>query len=102
MKNPLSSALAFALTATLAAGAAQAALPSEVEISVSHSDLDLTSASDVAVMEARIEAAVTAACANVGRDAIQAACVTDGTEKAMSALMERARIASAYTASTSR
>tara|TARA_A100001391_G_scaffold7621_5_gene4892 strand:+ start:4116 stop:4409 length:294 start_codon:yes stop_codon:yes gene_type:complete len=89
--------LIASLTAVVATTSVAAAAADEVQIAISHEGLDLTKASDVAEMRSRIETAVATACAKASRSSQRAACVRDGTAKAMSQLEARSRIALAYT-----
>lgn len=89
--------LITALAAAFAMGAAAPVIAGEVGIYISHAGLDLTDPADVAVMEQRIESAVTTACAEVGDSHARAECVSDGKARAMAELSHRMRLAAAYT-----
>ncbi|MEN7536936.1 UrcA family protein [Aurantiacibacter flavus] len=89
--------LIASLTAVIATTSVAATAADQVQIAISHDGLDLSKASDVAIMRDRIEAAVATACAKATRPSEREACVRDGTEKAMSQLEARSRIALAYT-----
>ena len=89
--------LIASLTAVVATTSVAAAAAEEVQIAISHEGLDLTKASDVAVMRDRIETTVASACAKATRPSQRQACVRDGTAKAMGQLEARSRIAVAYT-----
>ena len=89
--------LIASLTAVVASTSVAASATGEIKIAISHKGLDLTKASDVAIMRERIETAVTSACAKADRQSEREICVRDGTAKAMSELEARSRIALAYT-----
>ncbi|OYX66788.1 MAG: hypothetical protein B7Y88_02830 [Sphingomonadales bacterium 32-64-17] len=89
--------LIASLTAVIASTSVAASATGEIKIAISHQGLDLTKASDVAIMHERIETAVTNACAKANRRSEREICMRDGTAKAMSELAARSRIALAYT-----
>ena len=89
--------LIASLTAVIATTSVAATASDQVQIAISHEGLDLTKASDVAVMRDRIDTAVATACAKVIRLSEREACVRDGTAKAMKQLEARSRVALAYT-----
>ncbi len=99
MKKFISAAVAAMITAIAATPPAMA---DDFRLSVSHAGLNLTDPADVAVMERRIDAAVTAACADAGSSIERSACVTTLKDRALAVLHRRARLAATYTGMSSR
>jgi UrcA family protein len=94
MKKFISAAVVAMLTAIAATPPAMA---SDFRVEVSHAGLNLTNPADVALMEQRIDVAVTAACAEVGSATERSACVATLKDRALSVLHRRARLAATYT-----
>lgn len=93
MKKFISAAVAAMLTAIAATPPAMA---EDFRVSVSHAGLNLTNPADVALMEQRIDVAVTAACADVAQTE-QTACISTLKDRALAVLHRRARLAATYT-----
>lgn len=99
MKKLISAAAAAIV---IAIAATPPAFADEVELSVSHAGLNLTSAADVATMEERINVAAAAACADVTNLNDRSACVSTLKTRALAQLRYRSRLAVAYTGQRSR
>lgn len=94
MKKFISAAVVAMLTAIAATPPAMA---NDFRVEVSHAGLNLTNPADVALMEQRIDVAVTAACAEVDSATERSACVATLKDRALSVLHRRARLAATYT-----
>lgn len=99
MKKFISAAVAAMITAIAATPPAMA---DDFRVSVSHAGLNLTNPADLAVMEQRIDTAVTAACADASSASEQSACVSTLKVRALAVLHRRARLAATYTGMSSR
>ena len=89
--------LIASLSAALVIVPVSAASARGVSIAVSHEGLDLSNPADIETMKARIDEAVTNACAKIAVGSDRNYCVADGKAKAMAELTARSRIAIAYT-----
>lgn len=97
MKKIISAAVA---AIAMAIAATPPAMAEDFRVSASHAGLNLTNPADVAVAEQRIEAAVTAACADAGTATERAACVATLKDRALAELHHRVRLAATYTGMT--